>query len=306
MGSAATLARVTADHARVRSAVLAWYAETHRDFPWRGTTDPYAVLVSEVMLQQTRAARVAERFPRFMRRFPTVRALADATGADVLAEWSGLGYNRRALALQAAARQVDRDGWPRGVAALEGLPGVGPYTARAIASLAFGIPAGVVDTNVRRWLLRRFDVPDDRRKLQELADRLAATDRAADVAPWTHASMELGAAICRARAPRCDACPVADGCPSRHAPAVIEVPRQAALRGSDRAYRGALLTRLSRAPGHRLAEPIARAALADGADGIGPALDDDGWERIVAALERDGLAHRGEGDLRLGTATIGR
>jgi A/G-specific adenine glycosylase len=158
---------------------------------------------------------------------------------------------------------------------------------------------------VRRWLLRRFDVTDDPRRLQELADRLAATDRAADVATWTHASMEFGATICRAHAPRCDACPVADGCPSRHGPAVIGVPRQAALRGSDRAYRGALLRRLSRAPGHRLAEPIARAEMADGAKLIGPALDDDGWERIIAALERDGLAHRGEGDLRLGAATIG-
>jgi A/G-specific adenine glycosylase len=297
---------VTAQSARIRSAVLGWYADAHRDFPWRGATDPYAVLVSEVMLQQTQASRVAARFGPFMHRFPTAEALADATDTAVLAEWSGLGYNRRALALRATATTVTRDGWPTDVAALERLPGIGPYTARAIASLAFGIPVGVVDTNVRRWLLRRFGVPDERRRLQRLADELAATQHSTEVAAWTHASMEFGAAVCRARAPRCDICPIADGCPSRDAPSRIDVPRQAALRGSDRAYRGALLRRLSGAPGHRLPEAAARSALANGADVIGPALDDSGWERVVNGLERDGLAHRRGGDLRLGTTTIGR
>ena len=304
-GSAATLGRVTAHLAPIRTAVLGWYAEAHRDFPWRGTTDPYAVLVSEVMLQQTQAARVADRFPRFMRRFPTVEALAAAPDSGALAEWSGLGYNRRALALKAAATQVARGGWPVDVAGLERLPGVGPYTARAMASLAFGTPVGVVDTNVRRWLLRRFGGPDTRARLQGLADALAAGGRGAEVAAWTHASMELGAAICRSRAPRCDACPVADGCPSRHAAARVEVPRQAALRGSDRAYRGALVKRLTASPGHRLVESAAREQLATAVDGIGPALDDAGWERVLSGLERDGLAHRRGGDLRLGAATIG-
>jgi A/G-specific adenine glycosylase len=144
------------DLAEVRSSLLAWYARDHRDFPWRHTTDPYAVLVSEVMLQQTQASRVAERFPTFMRRFPTAGSLAEASEAEVLAAWSGLGYNRRALALRRAAAAVAREGWPRDLAALERLPGIGPYTARALASLAFGQPVGVVDTNVRRWLVRRF------------------------------------------------------------------------------------------------------------------------------------------------------
>ena len=286
--------------------MLAWYADDHRDFPWRATTDPYAVLVSEVMLQQTQASRVAERFPRFLRRFPTVRALAAATDAEVLSEWSGLGYNRRAVALRAAAALIARGGWPATVDGLERLPGVGPYTARAIASLAFRIPVGVVDTNVRRWLLRRLGGPDDRRRLQALADELAARGRGAEVAAWTHASMELGAAVCRSRAPRCHDCPVADGCPSRHAPMRVKVPKQPALRGSDRAYRGALLKRLSAAPRHRLAESVARVALASGANHIGPGLDDAGWERVLAGLERDDLAHRHEGEIRLGAATIGR
>ena len=154
----------------VRAAVLDWYAGEARDFPWRRTRDPYAVLVSEVMLQQTQAARVVDRFPRFMARFPTTGTLAAASEAAVVAAWSGLGYNRRALALRSAAAIVERDGWPTDVAALERLPGVGPYTARAVASLAFDVPAGVVDTNVRRWLLRRFGGPDNPRQLQELAD----------------------------------------------------------------------------------------------------------------------------------------
>ena len=297
---------MTAELERIRSSVLSWYAGARRDFPWRGTTDPYAVLVSEVMLQQTQASRVADRFPRFMRRFPTVAALAGASDAQVIAEWSGLGYNRRAIALRAAALMVERDGWPADVAGLERLPGVGPYTARAVASLAFAIPVGVVDTNVRRWLLRRLGGPDVPGRLQAVADALAETGRGPDVAAWTHASMELGAAVCRARSPRCDACPVADGCPSHHCATRVAVPRQAPLRGSDRAYRGALLKRLSGAPDHRLPESVARRELTSDAASIGPRLDDAGWERVVAGLERDGLAHRGEGGLRLGAATIGR
>ena len=178
--------RLTDAHAlaRVRAALLAWYATARRDFPWRRTTDPYAVLVSEVMLQQTQASRVAERFPTFMKRFPTAEALAGAGEAQVLAAWSGLGYNRRALALRRAATGVVADGWPRNIAGLERLPGVGPYTARAVASLAFGQPLGVVDTNVRRWLIRRFDLdPTPRpRDLQKLADALAAAGDRADAA----------------------------------------------------------------------------------------------------------------------------
>ncbi len=169
------------DLASVRRGILAWYAVERRDFPWRATTDPYAVLVSEVMLQQTQASRVAERFERFLARFPDAASLAAAAPAAVLAEWSGLGYNRRALALRSAAATVSRDGWPRDVEGLMRLRGVGPYTARAVASLAFGVPVGVVDTNVRRWLLRRFGPPDEPRRLQELADALAAPGRGPDI-----------------------------------------------------------------------------------------------------------------------------
>ena len=289
----------------MRHALLDWYAAGHRDFPWRATTDPYAVLVSEVMLQQTQAARIATRFPRFMARFPTAASLAAASSADVLAEWSGLGYNRRALALQRAAEIVRAGGWPLDVRGLAALPGVGPYTARAIASLAFDVPAGVVDTNVRRWLLRRFGGPDEPHRLQALADSLAATGRGGDVSAWTHATMEFGAAVCRPRQPVCDACPIARGCPSRDSAPTVRVPRQAGLRGSDRAYRGAVVRLLSAARRHALDERAIRAGLAADAR-IGPVPNRSRWERVVAGLERDGLVNRSGGIVRLGGATIGQ
>lgn len=251
-------------------------------------------------VQQTQAARVAERFPRFLARFPTAAALADAAAADVLAEWSGLGYNRRAIALQRAAAAVAEHGWPRDVAGLERLPGIGPYTARAVASLAFGEPVGVVDTNVRRWLLRRFAGPDQPRLLQQTADGLASgASTAGEATAWTHASMEFGARICTGRSPRCDACPIADGCPSRGAPAPVQVPRQATFRGSDRAQRGALVRALAEAPNHSLSAVGARTVCADRV----------AYDRIVAGLERDELLHRSRGGLRLGrrpAATIGQ
>jgi A/G-specific adenine glycosylase len=287
--------------ALVRSSLLAWYASDHRDFPWRHTRDPYAVLVSEVMLQQTQASRIAERFPAFMSRFPTAAALASATEAEVLSAWSGLGYNRRALALRRAAAEVAARGWPHEVAALERLPGLGPYTARAVASLAFGEPVGVVDTNVRRWLVRRFGLAADgpRRRLQDLADALAQAGDRADAAPWTHATMEFGAAICRPRVPRCGDCPIADGCPSRGLDTIVPVPRQATFAGSDRAHRGAVLRALTAAGDDSITAMAARRLV--------PA---EAYERIVAGLERDGLLHRSGARLLLGgkpegAATIG-
>jgi A/G-specific adenine glycosylase len=292
---------------RVRRSLLAWYDTEHRDFPWRRTTDPWAVLVSEVMLQQTQASRVAERFPGLLDRFPTAAAMAAASGAQVLVAWSGLGYNRRALALRGTATAIARDGWPRDVAGLERLPGIGPYTSRAVASLAFGQAVGVVDTNVRRWLVRRFGLPVDARPatLQALADRLARPHaRVTESAGWTHATMEFGASVCRSREPLCNACPIARGCPSRGAAGIVPVARQAAFVGSDRAARGALLKRLVAAPGQALPVVAARRAL--------PGLTELEFERVAAGLERDQLAHRSSGRLHLGgreadprAATIG-
>jgi A/G-specific adenine glycosylase len=288
----------------VRARLLAWYDRERRDFPWRRTRDPYAVLVSEVMLQQTQASRVVVRFERFMRRFPTAASLADAPPSAVLAEWAGLGYNRRALALRAAAAAVARDGWPPDVAGLERLPGIGPYTARAIGSLAFGQPVGVVDTNVRRWLLRRFGGADAPRVLQSLADALATASPDGRAGDWTHATMEFGATVCRSRTPRCGACPVARGCPSRGRSAQVPVPRQAPLRGSDRAYRGAIVRALTAAVTHALPVRKLRRGLEADAERIGPPPHGERWERILDGLERDGIVHRSNGVVGLGAATI--
>ncbi len=162
----------------------------------------------------------------------------------------------------------------------------------------------MVDTNVRRWLLRRFGGPDEPRRLQALADPLAATDRPSEVGAWTHASMEFGAAVCRARVPRCADCPIRSGCPSRLAPARVPVPVQPTLRGSDRSYRGEIVRRLAAAASHAVGERVLRRAMARDAERIGPPLDEPAWERVMAGLERDGLAHRASGQVRLGAATI--
>ncbi len=199
----------------LHEAVLAWYAARARALPFRVTTDPWAILVSEVMAQQTQAARAGERWSAFMTRFPTVEALAAATPADVLREWRGLGYNRRALNLRAAAQRIVDDFGgrvPASVTALLTLPGVGPYTARAVAAIAFGIPVGAVDTNVRRVLGRIVAgdpgilSPTD---LQQVADAAVPADRAG---AWTHALMDIGATICRPTQPDCPACPARSWC----------------------------------------------------------------------------------------------
>lgn len=279
--------------ARIRSRILDWFVHEQRDLPWRHTREPWAVLVSEMMLQQTQASRISQRFPPFMARFPTPRAMADASEAEVLAAWAGLGYNRRALLLQRAARVVTAGGWPTEVKELRGLPGVGAYTARAVAAIAFGRPVGAVDTNVRRWLTRRFALPDSAppAALQDLADALAAAGgprtSELEAASWMHASMEFGARVCTVRRPRCAACPIARGCPARRAPASVPVASQPAFAGSLRAARGRLVRALVAAPGNSLPA----AALAELTSQAEPALD---------GLERDGLAHRSGAMVRLG------
>ena len=172
-------------------ALLAWFAQHGRDLPWRRTRDPYAILVSEVMLQQTQVERVIPRYLEWLERWPTVDALAAAPPADVIRAWQGLGYNRRGLNLHRAARAIAAGGWPDD---LSQLPGVGPYTAAAVASFAFGRDVLPVDTNVRR-----------------VQERTGATFSPAA----GQALMDLGATVCLARIPRCAVCPLAVGCPSR-------------------------------------------------------------------------------------------
>ena len=175
-------------------ALLRWYERERRDLPWRRTSDPYAILVSEVMLQQTQVARVVSRYEAWLERWPTVASLAAAPLEHVLREWVGLGYNRRAVRLWEAARVVARDGWPE---RLDDLPGVGPYTAAAVGSFAFGRQEVALDTNARRVFAR-------------LGAPLAPPPGRA--AEFNQATMELGATVCTARAPRCLACPLREQC----------------------------------------------------------------------------------------------
>lgn len=287
----------TARRRRLRRRLRAWYRGHARDLPWRGTRDPWAVLVSEAMLQQTQAQRVAERYPGFLARFPTPAAMAAAEPADVLAQWAGLGYNRRAVALHATATAVvERHGGvvPREVAALEALPGVGPYTARAVRAFAFDAPAAPVDTNISRVLARLVaGAPRSRRQAQTLADELAPRYAPGE---WASALMELGATVCTARRPSCHVCPVAGDCawvgaPGTEDPAAASGHRprpQGAFDGSDRQARGRLVEALRRGP-------VAEAAL----PGIAGVDDPARLERLVARLVADGLARRQGGELRL-------
>jgi A/G-specific adenine glycosylase len=197
--------------------LLAWYDGARRPLPWRfEEPDPYRVVVSELMLQQTRVETVLPRYPEFLRRFPSVESLAVAAEEEVVAAWSGLGYYRRARNLRALAREVvDRGEWPRTARGLRGLPGIGPYTGAAVASIVFGESVPVVDGNVERVLSRWLALERDpkgaagRRHLEEAAGQWLAPDRAGDS---NQALMEVGALLCRPRAPRCGACPLATSC----------------------------------------------------------------------------------------------
>jgi A/G-specific adenine glycosylase len=207
--------------AELFEAMVGWYGEMSRDLPWRRTGDPYAILVSEIMLQQTRVETVLGRWESCMGRFPTINALAEAPLDDVLAEWSGLGYYRRPRALQALARVVveQHDGeLPRTLEALAALPGIGPYTAAAVGSIAFGLPALSVDGNVGRILCRIAAIEEDfrrppvRRRLEAL---VADAMQQHEPHELNQSIMELGARVCTPRAPRCHECPAASWCEAR-------------------------------------------------------------------------------------------
>jgi A/G-specific adenine glycosylase len=225
----------------VEERLLAWFDERGRDLPWRGTRDPYAILVSEFMLQQTQVARVVPRYLGWLERWPSVESLAAATPADVIREWQGLGYNRRALNLHRAACRVAAEGWPED---LTELPGVGRYTADAVARFALDRPVLPVDVNVRRVL-----------------ERTQGSFGPASA----HALMDLGATICLARIPRCDACPLAAQCPSRGR-RYEPLRKQGRFEGSFRQRRAAALRLVAEQPRPRssLDEEAVAALAADG------------------------------------------
>jgi A/G-specific adenine glycosylase len=232
--------------------LLAWFRRNGRNLPWRRTRDPYAILVSEVMLQQTQVERVVPRYLAWLERWPTVDALAAAPLADAIRAWQGLGYNRRAVSLHRAAQRIAAEGWPDD---LTELPGVGRYTADAVAAFAFGAEVLPEDTNVRR--------------VQERTGHRFGSDCA-------QALMDLGATLCLARVPRCEACPLAACCPSRGR-RYEPLRRQGPFEGSFRQRRAGTLR-----------------AIAEKPRGIAT-LDAE----AVAALERDGLVAVDRGSVRL-------
>lgn len=269
----------------LQEALLGWGEGHRRDLPWRRTRDPWAVLVSELMLQQTQVARVVPKYGAFLARFPTVAACASASVGDVVRAWAGLGYNRRAVNLHRLATVVVAEHagqLPTELTALRALPGVGPYTARAVLAFAHERDVGVLDTNARRVLSRAF---------AERAVGAAGAQRLADdVVPsgrgwaWNSTVLDLGATVCRARAPRCPACPLGSLCAWARAggpdPAARSQAAQQSFAGSDRQGRGRLVDALRHGP-----VPLAELAVVAGWP------DDHARARRTAeALVADGLA----------------
>jgi len=267
---------------RAAGALLEWGLPRLRDLPWRATRDRWAVLVSEVMAQQTQVARVIPKWTQFMRDYPTPRACADAPLAELLRSWSGLGYPRRCKNLHDAAKQIvaRHDGTvPGDLESLLALPGVGAYTARAVLAFADSRDVAVVDTNVARVLARFSGRAMSARESQVFADAVLPVGRAWE---WNQVIMDFGAQVCRARAPKCDECPVRaqcawdDGDDPARASALTSKP-QARFDGSDRQARGRLMRALTQ-------RGVRRADAAKTMD-----VDDDRAARLVDSLVRDGL-----------------
>jgi A/G-specific adenine glycosylase len=271
--------------------LLDWWVDRRRDLPWRATRDPWAVLVCEVMAQQTQVARVAERWAPFLERFPSPAACAAAPVGELLRWWTGMGYNRRALNLHRCATEVvARHGGalPHDLGALLALPGIGPYTARAVLAFAFEDDAAIVDTNTARVLARWTGARLTPAGAQAAADAALVPGRAW---AWNQAMLDLGATVCTRRAPRCDECPVAARCAWRRAGNPTPDPAdgsagvsggQARFAGSDRQGRGRLVEALRAGP----VEDAALAAVMGWPD------DPARAERVATTVVADGLATR--------------
>ena len=294
----------------LRKRLLEWYKRQGRaTLPWRTVRDPYRTLVSEFMLQQTQVDRVLPKFEAFVTRFPTVAALADASGADVLREWKGLGYNARALRLHRVARAVmEHHGGviPQDISDLRALPGIGAYTAAAIRAFAFDLDDAPIDTNVRRVVHRlafgiEYPAAATVRELDESARSLVPRGNAHD---WNSALMDLGSAICTARAPKCLLCPLQPDCAAtpidasalegaRERYAKPRSPQEAMpFERTTRYARGRVIDRLRELP------PGQRISLLDLHRSLEAALPGRSADEVggfVAALERDGLVKR-DGD----------
>lgn len=292
----------------VRNDLLHWFAANRRDLPWRHTRDPYRIMVSEIMLQQTQVDRVVPKYHAFLEHFPTLQALAEAPTSEVIRMWSGLGYNRRAVNMQRAARAVieQHNGqFPQDVAALLALPGIGPYTAGAIACFAFEQDVAFVDTNIRRVLQRVFVGLVDDTPANDTA--LLVIGRAAVPAGqgwlWNQAIMELGALICTAAAPQCWRCPLQPYCrdyaarrnadetvfaqqPAPRRQRKVAERREAPFANSNRYFRGRVVEVLRGLPaGGRISlVELGHEIKAD------YTADDSAWlQTLIGGLQRDGL-----------------
>jgi A/G-specific adenine glycosylase len=264
--------------ATLQRRLLRWYGRHARDLPWRRTRDPYAVLVSEVMLQQTQVSRVLPAYTAFLRRFPTLVALSRAPLGDVLRAWSGLGYNRRARDLHRIAR-LHPHALPRTREALDALPGVGAYTAGAVVCFSHGESVALAETNIRRVLgralLGRIATEREAVALDEQLVPRTGADR------WHHALMDLGATVCLSRMPRCGDCPLAAGCRYMHSPQAEPTRRRAAAYAtSDRRVRGRIVSQL-RDSHHGATVAHLRSAIGD-----------ERVARLVAVLEQEGILVR--------------
>ena len=294
----------------LHEALASWYAAHARDLPWRRTRDPYAILVSEVMLQQTQVARTLSTYAAFLAAFPTLEALADAPIADVIQAWSGMGYNARAVRLHRLAVEVvaEHGGQlPRTAEGLQALPGIGPYTAAAVACFAFGASEPVLDTNVYRVLSRVVHglTPPSRSELEPLARALLPGPGAPlDASAWAQALMDVGASVCSVSAPACGDCPLELHCAAAPALAREDAPRtlaessvpyapkQGTFAGSTRFYRGRIVAALRGLPA---GGSLSVERLADATGGL-PRAE---VTALVDGLVRDGLARRTSGGVRL-------
>lgn len=273
------------DQPLLRSTLLEWWPEVARDLPWRHTRDPWLVLVSEVMSQQTQVGRVIPKWTAFVDRFPTPADAAAVPAGDLISMWVGLGYNRRALMLHSCAVEiVERHGGlvPDTLDELLALSGIGPYTARAVMAFAFEADVGVLDTNIGRVLARVGGGPLDQRRAQQWADRLVPTGRSWE---WNQAFLDFGAKICQKRTPQCEQCPILTLCRwqgSGDDPAVgsagVSAP-QSKFEGSDRQGRARLVAKLGQGP-----MPVSQAR-----ETLGFGNDSERVDRVLASLLSDGM-----------------
>lgn len=295
MGKTGTVKGLNVANSDMNRTVLLWWRDAHRELPWRETRDPWHILVSEVMSQQTQVERVVPKWRDFIERFPTPAAAAQASAGDLIKMWDGLGYNRRAVMLHHCARQVveQHDGeLPDTLEELLDLPGIGPYTARAVLAFAFERDVAVLDTNVGRVLARLAGRSWKPREAQARADELVPAGGGWE---WNQALLDLGAQVCQKRTPQCERCPVQRCCSWRGTgpdPSVGSAgvsTGQSRFDGSDRQGRGRLVAALRVGP----------VEVGQAPEVMGFGNDTERSSRVLASLLGDGMVVRSKGYLHL-------